>query len=65
MNAFAARCSTAVLWLLPAQMIKSIADCGANVIITSSKFSEMAAHYCERYHIMMLKASARLLFELF
>ena len=51
--------------LLPAQMIKSIADCGANVIITSSKFSEMAAHYCERYHIMMLKASARLLFELF
>ena len=45
-------------------MIKSIADCGANVIITSSKFSEMAAHYCERYHIMMLKASARLLFEL-
>ena len=36
-------------------MIKSIADCGANVIITSSKFSEMAMHYCERYNIMMLK----------
>ena len=39
------------------QMIKSIAECGANVIITSSKFSEMAMHYCERYNIMMLKAS--------
>jgi formate dehydrogenase assembly factor FdhD len=36
-------------------MIKSIAECGANVIITSSKFSEMAMHYCERYNIMMLK----------
>ena len=41
------------------QMIKSIAECGANVIITSSKFSEMAMHYCERYSIMMLKVSAR------
>eukprot|EP01044_Picomonas_judraskeda_P045638 COSAG03_NODE_25082_length_268_cov_0.562130_1_plen_69_part_01 len=40
------------------QMIKSIAECGANVIITSSKFSEMAMHYCERYSIMMLKVSA-------
>jgi formate dehydrogenase assembly factor FdhD len=38
------------------QLIKSIAECGANVIITSSKFSEMAMHYCERYKIMMLKA---------
>ena len=38
-------------------MIKSIAECGANVIITSSKFSEMAMHYCERYNIMMLKVS--------
>merc|ERR1712178_425566 len=40
-------------------MIKSIAECGANVIITSSKFSEMAMHYCERYGIMMLKVIAR------
>jgi len=40
------------------QMIKSIAECGANVIITSSKFSEMAMHYCERYNIMMLKVRA-------
>lgn len=40
-------------------MIKSIAECGANVIITSSKFSEMAMHYCERYNIMMLKVIAR------
>jgi formate dehydrogenase assembly factor FdhD len=39
-------------------MIKSIAECGANVIITSSKFSEMAMHYCERYSIMMLKVRA-------
>jgi formate dehydrogenase assembly factor FdhD len=39
-------------------MIKSIAECGANVIITSSKFSEMAMHYCERYGIMMLKVRA-------
>lgn len=43
-------------------MIKSIADCGANVIITSSKFSEMAMHYCERYNIMMLKILSK--FEL-
>jgi len=44
------------------QMIKSIAECGANVIITSSKFSEMAMHYCERYNIMMLKIVSK--FEL-
>jgi len=43
-------------------MIKSIAECGANVIITSSKFSEMAMHYCERYNIMMLKILSK--FEL-
>jgi len=36
-------------------MIKSIVDCGANVIITGSKFSEMAMHYCERHGVMMLK----------
>jgi len=37
------------------KMIKSIVDSGANVIITGSKFSEMATHYCERYGVLMLK----------
>ena len=40
------------------QMIKSIVDSGANVIITGSKFSEMATHYCERYGVLMLKVSS-------
>jgi T-complex protein 1 subunit theta len=43
-------------------MIKSIVDCGANVIITGSKFSEMAMHYCERSGVMMLKILSK--FEL-
>eukprot|EP01052_Picozoa_sp_SAG31_P039168 SAG31_NODE_5376_length_2576_cov_1.998385_2_plen_150_part_00 len=43
-------------------MIKSIADCGANVIITGNKFSELATHYCERYGMMMLKIPSK--FEL-
>ena len=43
-------------------MIKSIADTGANVIITGNKFSELAEHYCERYGMMMLKILSK--FEL-
>lgn len=44
------------------KMIKSIVDCGINVIITGSKFSEMAMHYCERYGVLMLKILSK--FEL-
>eukprot|EP01048_Picozoa_sp_COSAG05_P020874 COSAG05_NODE_3679_length_1912_cov_1.726972_2_plen_148_part_00 len=45
-------------WCGVVQMIKSIVDCGANVIITGSKFSELAMHYCERYGVLMLKVSS-------
>jgi formate dehydrogenase assembly factor FdhD len=41
-------------------MIKSIVDCGINVIITGSKFSEMAMHYCERHGVLMLKVISTL-----
>ena len=42
--------------------IKAIADCGANVIITGSKFSEMALHFIERYKMMAIKIPSK--FEL-
>jgi len=39
--------------------IKAIADCGANVIITGSKFSEMALHFIERYKMMAIKIPSK------
>jgi T-complex protein 1 subunit theta len=40
--------------MLEAQ-IKAIADAGTTVIVTGSKFGEMAAHFLNKYDIMMVK----------
>ncbi|XP_030926530.1 T-complex protein 1 subunit theta [Quercus lobata] len=44
------------------ELIKSVADSGAKVIVSGAAVGEMALHFCERYKIMVLKISSK--FEL-
>ncbi|XP_024991070.1 T-complex protein 1 subunit theta-like [Cynara cardunculus var. scolymus] len=44
------------------ELIKAVADSGANVIVSGVAVGEMALHFCERYKIMVLKIASK--FEL-
>lgn len=44
------------------QLIKAVAESGANVIVSGAAVGEMALHFCERYKLMVLKISSK--FEL-
>ncbi|KAK6941999.1 Chaperonin Cpn60/GroEL/TCP-1 family [Dillenia turbinata] len=44
------------------ELIKSVADSGARVIVSGGAVGEMALHFCERYKLMVLKISSK--FEL-
>ncbi|GFP91834.1 T-complex protein 1 subunit theta [Phtheirospermum japonicum] len=44
------------------ELIKSVADSGAKIIVSGSAVGEMALHFCERYKLMVLKISSK--FEL-
>ncbi|XVE89781.1 hypothetical protein DITRI_Ditri20bG0022500 [Diplodiscus trichospermus] len=44
------------------ELIKAVADSGANVIVSGGAVGEMALHFCERYKLMVLKISSK--FEL-
>ena len=37
------------------RQIKAIADSGCNVVVTGSKFGEMATHFCQKYKLFMVK----------
>ncbi|GLT35117.1 hypothetical protein SLA2020_095960 [Shorea laevis] len=40
------------------ELIKAVADSGANVIVSGGAVGEMALHFCERYKLMVLKISS-------
>jgi T-complex protein 1 subunit theta len=44
------------------RQIKAVADSGINVMITSGSIDDMAKHFCERFHMMVIKISSK--FEL-
>eukprot|EP00245_Coleochaete_scutata_P002966 TRINITY_DN14219_c0_g1_i1.p1 TRINITY_DN14219_c0_g1~~TRINITY_DN14219_c0_g1_i1.p1 ORF type:complete len:545 (+),score=124.80 TRINITY_DN14219_c0_g1_i1:157-1791(+) len=44
------------------ELIKGVADSGANVIVSGGTVGEMALHFCERYKLMVLKVASK--FEL-
>ncbi|KAJ1398345.1 TCP-1-like chaperonin intermediate domain superfamily [Sesbania bispinosa] len=44
------------------ELIKTVADSGAKVIVSGGAVGEMALHFCERYKLMVLKISSK--FEL-
>ncbi|KMZ68381.1 T-complex protein 1 subunit theta [Zostera marina] len=44
------------------ELIKSVADTGANVIVSGAAVGEMALHFCERYKLMVIKIASK--FEL-
>ncbi|XP_039010178.1 T-complex protein 1 subunit theta-like [Hibiscus syriacus] len=44
------------------ELIKAVADSGAEVIVSGGPVGEMALHFCERYKLMVLKISSK--FEL-
>ncbi|KAF3777840.1 T-complex protein 1 subunit theta [Nymphaea thermarum] len=44
------------------ELIKSVADSGAKVIVSGAAVGDMALHFCERYKLMVLKISSK--FEL-
>ncbi|KAM3292167.1 hypothetical protein ACQJBY_036213 [Aegilops geniculata] len=44
------------------ELIKSVADSGAKVIVSGAAVGDMALHFCERYKLMVLKVSSK--FEL-
>ncbi|XP_030926902.1 T-complex protein 1 subunit theta-like [Quercus lobata] len=44
------------------ELIRSVADSGAKVIVSGAAVGEMALHFCERYKLMVLKISSK--FEL-
>lgn len=44
------------------ELIKAVADSGANVIVSGGAVGDMALHFCERYKLMVLKISSK--FEL-
>uniref|UniRef100_A0A0C9RPF8 CCT-theta n=1 Tax=Wollemia nobilis TaxID=56998 RepID=A0A0C9RPF8_9CONI len=44
------------------ELIKSVADSGAKVLVSGGSVGEMALHFCERYKLMVLKISSK--FEL-
>ncbi|GJY72111.1 T-complex protein 1 subunit theta [Tanacetum coccineum] len=44
------------------ELIKSVAESGAKVIVSGAAVGEMALHFCERYKIMVLKIASK--FEL-
>jgi T-complex protein 1 subunit theta len=44
------------------KLIKSVADSGANVIVTGGSIGEMALHFIERYKLMAIKVASK--FEL-
>ncbi|XP_042506006.1 T-complex protein 1 subunit theta-like [Macadamia integrifolia] len=44
------------------ELIKTIADAGAKVIVSGGAVGDMALHFCERYKLMVLKISSK--FEL-
>ncbi|XP_066362407.1 T-complex protein 1 subunit theta-like isoform X3 [Miscanthus floridulus] len=44
------------------ELIKAVADSGANVIVSGAAVGDMALHFCERYKLMVLKISSK--FEL-
>ncbi|KAI3977917.1 hypothetical protein MKX01_036757 [Papaver californicum] len=44
------------------ELIKSVADSGAKVIVSGAAVGEMALHFCERYKLLVLKISSK--FEL-
>ncbi|RZC69784.1 hypothetical protein C5167_032932 [Papaver somniferum] len=44
------------------ELIKSVADLGAKVIVSGAAVGEMALHFCERYKLMVLRISSK--FEL-
>ncbi|KAK4405011.1 T-complex protein 1 subunit theta, partial [Sesamum angolense] len=44
------------------EIIKAVADSGAEVIVSGAAVGEMALHFCERYKLMVLKISSK--FEL-
>ncbi|XP_057484788.1 T-complex protein 1 subunit theta-like [Actinidia eriantha] len=44
------------------ELIKAVADSGAQVIVSGAAVGEMALHFCERYKLMVLKISSK--FEL-
>lgn len=35
--------------------VKTIADAGANVIVTGGKVADMALHYANKYHLMLVR----------
>ncbi|OAY82288.1 T-complex protein 1 subunit theta [Ananas comosus] len=44
------------------ELIKAVADSGANVVVSGAAVGDMALHFCERYKLMVLKISSK--FEL-
>ncbi|KAK3006735.1 hypothetical protein RJ639_016086 [Escallonia herrerae] len=44
------------------ELIKAVAESGANVIVSGAAVGEMALHFCERYKLMVIKISSK--FEL-
>ncbi|KNA08438.1 hypothetical protein SOVF_162650 [Spinacia oleracea] len=44
------------------ELIKAVAESGANVIVSGGAVGDMALHFCERYKLMVLKISSK--FEL-
>ncbi|KAI6697061.1 hypothetical protein NL676_017180 [Syzygium grande] len=40
------------------ELIKSVADSGAKVIVSGAAVGEMALHFCERYQLMVLKINS-------
>lgn len=44
------------------EIIRGIADCGANVVIANGPISEMAQHYMDKYNLLTLKITSK--FEL-
>ncbi|XP_033002783.1 T-complex protein 1 subunit theta isoform X1 [Lacerta agilis] len=39
--------------------VKSIADAGANVVVTGGKVADMALHYANKYNIMLLRLNSK------
>ncbi|KAG6537605.1 hypothetical protein ZIOFF_002700 [Zingiber officinale] len=44
------------------ELIKAVADSGANVVVSGAAVGDMALHFCERYKLVVLKISSK--FEL-
>lgn len=43
--------------------VKTIADSGANVIVTGGKVADMALHYANKYKLMVVRWERKILFS--